>query len=140
MITGIMAALTAISSPVTAWVKGKAETKRIETHYKAKIKEAKVDAQIKRIQQGDETASDMDILSVKDRGWKDEYLLIVVTTPLILVFFPNMVSYIEEGFLALEKVPEWYMWILLGVFIDTFGFRRILRNTLQAYLDKRFNH
>ena len=134
-----MAGLSAISSPITAWVKGKAETNRIETHYKAKIKEAKVDAQIKRIQQGDTAATELDMVALQTRGYKDELLLIITVSPMVLVFFPGMVAYIEAGFEALKRTPEWYLYAVLAVYIDGLGMRRLFRDILGAYIGKKFN-
>ncbi len=139
MITAIMAGLSAISSPITAWVKGRAEVKRIDTHFKAKVKEAKVDAQIKRIQQGDTAASELDMVSLQTRGYKDELLLVITVSPMVLVFFPGMVSYIEAGFEVLSTTPEWYLYAVLAVYIDGLGMRRLFRDILGAWVGKKFN-
>ena len=55
--------------------------------------------------------------------WKDEYLLIIFTVPLILAFIPSMVQYVEAGFEALEATPEWYRWLVTGMVVATFGLR-----------------
>ncbi|MGR5392243.1 hypothetical protein ACPV4V_24890, partial [Vibrio crassostreae] len=39
-------------------------------------------AQVKRLQSGDEKAADLDRVSLKDRGLKDEFILLVVFVPL----------------------------------------------------------
>ena len=115
------------------------QRKLIERQDEFKIKHAETKAKIQRIQSSDTAAINMDVLSANNRGWKADYLLLIVTIPLILSFIPFMVIYVTEGFEALEKVPEWYMWVLLGVFIDTFGFRRVLRLVLEKYISKKFN-
>lgn len=120
--------------PVKAIIDGVRENKR----QKSELKAARHEAQVARIRQGDEQAAAMDELSAQNRGWKDDYLLIITTAPLVLCFFPVFVGDIQAGFAALENLPEYYMYLLAGVYIDTFGFRRILRNVLDKWLARRF--
>lgn len=129
---------TAIISGAFDLIKHRSERKRIERKGELDIKQAKTKAQIVRINKGDDSAVNMDMLSAQNRGWKDEYLLFIVTLPLILSFFPQMVPFVTKGFDALKNVPHWYMWLLAGVYIDTFGFRRILRVGLENLIEKKF--
>ncbi len=138
MISIALKALELVGGGVVKYFQAGADRKKIKIESDAKIFEAKTTAKIKRIESGDNAAINMDAMSIDGRGWKDEYLLLIVTVPLILCFIPSMVAYVAAGFVALENVPEWYRWLLLGVFIDTFGFRRIMRNVLETYLQKRF--
>ncbi len=90
-------------------------------------------AQVKRLQSGDEQAADLDRVSLKDRGLKDEFILLVVFVPLILSFIPDYAEYVQEGFKALEFVPEYYWYIVGAVVIDTFGFRSMVRYLLEFF-------
>ncbi|MDE1465312.1 hypothetical protein [Spartinivicinus poritis] len=102
--------------------------------HKAELKQAIHKKQLDEIQQGNISATELDSLSIQSRGWKDDFLLIVTVTPLVLCFVPEMGSHIKNGFDVLNaSVPEWYMVALALVYIDTFGFRRILRKTLENY-------
>lgn len=62
---------------------------------------------------------------------KDEYLTIVLTAPLIVIFYasvwgdPAMVSQVKEAFLAMSSLPEWYQWCFMGCVAATFGLRSI---------------
>jgi hypothetical protein len=62
---------------------------------------------------------------------KDEYLTIVLTAPLIVIFYasvwgePAMVSQVESAFKAMSKLPEWYQWCFMGCVAATFGLRSI---------------
>ncbi|WP_240205904.1 hypothetical protein [Vibrio sp. CyArs1] len=97
-----------------------------------------IKAKIERIKKGDESASKLDEVSIKQRGWKDEYLLILTTIPLSLSFVPDYASVVQMGFDALAKTPEYY-WCALGmIYIDTFGFRRMVRVAFEHWLQKRF--
>ncbi|BDU41051.1 hypothetical protein [Vibrio nigripulchritudo] len=88
------------------------------------------------IRQGNISASDFDVLSVKTRGRKDEYLLILTTIPVLLSFIPDYAQYAYAGFEALEQVPDYYWYLLVGIYIDTFG--RILRPVIETYLKNQF--
>jgi len=125
---------------VKDWVMSEETRKAKREESEDRIQEAKVVAQITRIADGDTQAATMDALSVAQRGWKDEYLLLLATLPMIASFIPPLVPAMEEGFLVLGTLPQWYMYVLIGVYIDTFGFRRILRNVLEAFLNKRFGN
>ncbi|PSW06261.1 hypothetical protein [Photobacterium lipolyticum] len=132
---GIIASL--ISGGVSLY-KNRQETKAKESERKDRISEAKTTATIERIQQGDNNAAKLDELSIAQRGWKDEYLLLITTSPLVLCFIPDMAQYVDAGFAALLIVPEYYWYGLSMVYIDTFGFRRMLRVAAERWLEKRW--
>ena len=62
---------------------------------------------------------------------KDEYLTLVLTTPLIVIFYasvwgdPDMVSRVNDAFIAMSSLPEWYSWCVMGCVAATFGLRSI---------------
>ncbi|MEJ2765544.1 hypothetical protein VV869_16455 [Photobacterium sp. MCCC 1A19761] len=56
-----------------------------------RIREAKTQAEIRWIETSDDNAAELDQLSIAQRGWKDEYLLLITTTPMVLCFVPGMV-------------------------------------------------
>jgi hypothetical protein len=62
---------------------------------------------------------------------KDEYLTIVLTAPLIVIFYasvwgdPAMVSQVKSAFKAMSDLPEWYQWCFMGCVAATFGLRSI---------------
>lgn len=62
---------------------------------------------------------------------KDEYLTLVLTAPLIVIFYasvwgdPAMVTQVKEAFSAMSSLPEWYQWCFMGCVAATFGLRSI---------------
>ena len=63
--------------------------------------------------------------SIEKAGWRPGFLTIVLSAPMILVFFPPMVVYIEQGFVALDQTPQWYR-ILIGVMVSSaFGIKKL---------------
>ncbi|GAB3531925.1 hypothetical protein [Photobacterium alginatilyticum] len=109
-----------------------------EQERKDRISEAKTTSTIRRIEQGDTNAAKLDELSIAQRGWKDEYLLVITTVPLVLSFVPDYAQYVALGFEALNTIPEYYWYGLGMVYIDTFGFRRMVRVAVERWIEQRF--
>jgi len=120
------------------WLSHRSKLKEVKRQSEIRIAEKKTEATIKRIENGDTHAATMDQLSVGERGWKDDYLLIIATIPLLMAFSPALLPLAIAGFAALDELPEWYMWVVLGLFIDTFGFRRMIRVALEGWLSRKF--
>lgn len=58
------------------------------------------------------------------RSWTRDYMTLVLSMPLILAFFPNMVPHIEAGFEALDGMPDYYK-AAVGVMIGaTFAYQK----------------
>jgi hypothetical protein len=113
------------------------ENKADEIKQDGVLKAAVSRAKAKRVAEGDTNAAKLDEISMNDRGWKDEYLLLLTTAPLILCFIPDYANYVSLGFDSLDKVPEYYWYGLAMVYIDTFGFRRMLRTAMEQWVNKR---
>ncbi|MCC4796991.1 hypothetical protein [Enterovibrio norvegicus] len=100
------------------------------------MEQARHDAKVNRLKNGDEKAADLDMVSIKERGLKDEFILLVVFVPLMLSFIPDYAPYVDAGFAALKSVPEYYWYVVAAVVIDTFGFRSMVRYLLEFFAFK----
>lgn len=118
--------------------KTKQKIKQINAEGAIKLAQTRVDARIKQAASDSDSAGRLDEIALQNVGWKDEFLMIVVTIPMILVFFPPMVPHVKAGFLALESMPEYYQYMVGGVFIYVFGFKRILLKIISAFIAARF--
>ena len=58
-------------------------------------------------------------------GWKDEFALVVLLAPAILVFIPGMKEYVKEGFDILATLPEWYQYLLYIAISASFGIKGV---------------
>jgi hypothetical protein len=57
-------------------------------------------------------------------SWKDEYLVLLFSLPLILCFTGEWGrSAVADGFAALEKMPEWYQYTLGVIVASSFAVR-----------------
>ena len=70
-------------------------------------------------------AKDWDTVAQQNAGnsFKDEWLTLLFSIPLILCFIPSAVPYVKEGFAVLEEMPDWYQYLLSLVVACSFGVR-----------------
>ena len=61
--------------------------------------------------------------SIRNSGWKDEMVIIVLSIPLVCVFIPPLQPYIATGFDHLATTPDWYRWLVMMIYAATFGIR-----------------
>jgi len=79
--------------------------------------------QIELIQNGQKLDNAWELEQIKNSGWKDEFVLLLLSIPLVMSFIPEMQPYVVEGFAALSTTPEWYQWLILAVFTAVYGIR-----------------
>jgi len=115
-----MSIFTALIGPVAGLAKNYLSNK-------AEEKQAQHQAKMSVIQNDADWESKMANAS-KD-SWKDEFWTIVLSIPVFMVGYAiaaNDVSVIDRvatGFEALEKLPEWYQYLLFIAISSSFGIR-----------------
>ncbi len=102
-------------------VGGYMETKKA----KAKQKLVKIEAETSLMEKQIAGEIDWDVAAQKNSSgsWKDEYLTILFSIPLLLCFLPWTVEYVERGFAALALTPEWYKYTLGVIVSASFGIK-----------------
>ena len=80
-------------------------------------------AKTQRASESEGRDHEWELLSIQNSGWKDEWVLIVLSIPMILSFIPVTVLYVEEGFRVLEETPTWYRVVVASIYLATFGLR-----------------
>ena len=73
-----------------------------------------------------------ELASIANSGWKDEWVLIVLSIPMILVFIPWTQPFIASGFAALDTTPLWYRTTVMTIYLATFGIRLWRRDMNKA--------
>lgn len=131
----IGAIATLITGGIDAY-KQRGKNKAEQLKRKDELEQAKHRASVERIQRGETNASNLDELSIKNRGWKDEFIMLVVFIPLMLSFVPDYAIYVKQGFAALENIPEPYWYVVGAVVIDTLGMRAMVRYLLEFFSHK----
>lgn len=93
---------------------------------KRELEDAKHARRVEVVQQGRVNEATWNQKHVESSGWKDEYMTIVLSAPMILAFFPDMVPHIQAGFDALETMPDWYKAGVALMISAAFGYQRFV--------------
>jgi len=122
--------LTALLGPISelagTWLKSKVDTKAAET--KAKVAKSEAEAQIMLSRATSEADWEKIMAEGSQSSWKDEWLTILFSIPLVLVFTGNWGrEVVANGFAALEIMPDWYQYTLGVIVAASFGVRSATR-------------
>jgi len=111
-----------VTSIVGGIVQGKMEQKAAET--KAKVAKAEAQAQIMLSQATSEADWEKVMAEGSRDSWKDEWLTILFSVPLILAFSGEWGrDIVEDGFVALNAMPDYYRYTLGAIVSASFGIR-----------------
>ena len=117
--------LTALIGPIAnlagTWLEGKVEKTKAETG--AKVARAKAEAPIMEKKATGELEWDLEMARGSQSSWKDEWLVILFSVPLILAFIPGMEGVVANGVAQLEAMPQWYQYSLGIIVAASFGVR-----------------
>jgi len=110
-----------IANIAGTWVEGKAE----ETKAKAvaKVERAKADAEVSKKVATGEINWEANMADATRDSWKDEFALVVLLLPSILVFIPSLTDNVKAGFAVLNELPEWYQYLLFIAVSSSFGIK-----------------
>lgn len=125
MFSWITTILGVIGKPIASTIEGWTARKKVKLEGDLKIAQAKTEATITRLQTKQEADIAWENLSIQNSGWKDEYLTILLSIPIVMCFIPYLNSYVFAGFAALDKCPEWYKWCFMIVVASSFGYRKV---------------
>ena len=107
-------------------VEGKAEEKAAVA--KTKIAKAEAEAEIMKVAATSEANWEKIMAKGSVNSWKDEWLTILFSIPLILVFVGDTGrEIVANGFEALELMPDWYQYTLGVIVAASFGVRSATR-------------
>ena len=110
-----------IANLAGTWLEGKVEKTKAETG--AKVARAKAEATIMEKKATGELDWDLEMAKGSQSSWKDEWLVILFSVPLVLAFIPGMEGVVANGFQQLETMPQWYQYSLGVIVAASFGVR-----------------
>jgi hypothetical protein len=120
-----------IAEPIKEWQKRKTlevkqEDEQLKRQHELNLK--KIDVAYELAKQGQKIEADWDTNAQMQMKytWKDEYLMLLLSVPMVMAFVPSLAPYVEEGFKVLQKTPDWYMLSFIGIVAATFGLRWLL--------------
>ena len=119
----IQALIGPIAELAGGWLKGKADANAAAANLK--LVEAEAKATIMKNAATSESDWDRIMAEGSQNSWKDEWLTILFSIPLILAFLPFEWAdrAVTNGFDALEQMPSWYSYTLGVIVAASFGVR-----------------
>ena len=115
----IQALIGPIANLAGTWFQNKIEKTKADGQ--AKVAEAKARATVaKKVATGQVEWEGATVDS-----WKDEFALVVLLAPAILVFIPGMREYVQSGFEVLATLPDWYQYLLYIAISASFGIKGV---------------
>ncbi|MBJ64689.1 MAG: hypothetical protein CMB55_07855 [Euryarchaeota archaeon] len=112
----IQAILPIVGDLAGSWLKGKAEEKAAVA--KTRIAKAEAEAEIMKVAATSEASWEKVMAKGSVNSWKDEWLTVLFSIPLILAFCGDWGrEIVSNGFAALEAMPDYYQYTL-GVIVS----------------------
>ncbi len=131
-------AITPITNLAGTYLKTKAdemkaasETKQIGLRADADVKVANANAANHLAQSGQTQTYDLDRIAMEqmDKTWDDNIMRYILLAPLVLAF-AGFNEEVKAGFAAFKEMPDWYQYLVIGVYVVTFGMRGLLNKLL----------
>lgn len=111
-------------------IKGIIDNKKARQEKQQEIDLRKIEKQGELDIANQQATTDYDIQALKqsERSWKDEYLTILLSLPVIGSFIPGVQDSVVLGWDYLAKAPVWFQVAFIGVIAATFGLRWLFGN------------
>ena len=119
----IQALIGPIANLAGTWFQNKVEKTKADGL--AKVAEAKARATVAEKVAAGEVAWEGKMADATVDSWKDEFALVVLLDPAILVFIPGMREYVKDGFEILATLPDWYQYLLYIAISASFGIKGV---------------
>ena len=109
----MLSIITSLAGLAASVVDGKTAVKKAEAQTKMKIATGELDW-------------DLEAMKATQNSWKDEWITLLFSIPLILAFCGDWGNAIvQRGFVALETMPQWYQYSLGGIVSASIGLRSV---------------
>ena len=92
-----------------------------------KVARAKAEATVMERKATGEIDWDLEMAKGSQSSWKDEWLTVLFSIPLVMAFIPGMEEVVSNGFAQLNAMPEWYQYSLGVIVAASFGVRSATR-------------
>ena len=112
-----------IANLAGTWFQNKLEKTKADGQ--AKVAEAKARASVAAQGAAGKVKWEGKMADATVDSWKDEFALVVLLLPAILVFIPGMREYVKEGFEVLATLPDWYQYLLYIAISASFGIKGV---------------
>ena len=115
---------------------GWAKRKQAKVLHKIKMSELSLELREKRLQAEIDADISIDKINTENmqNSWKDEFLLLIFSMPVILCFIPGCDIYVLAGFNALSNTPVWFQVIYLTMALTIYGHRKLAKLFANRFL------
>jgi hypothetical protein len=119
-----------LAGGVVGWFERKQKLAQTKAENEAALEQARTQAEIARLgkSQDAEIAWDQEAVSQMKLSWKDEYFVVVWTTPLWLAMLPFewALTASTAFFQTMDTAPDWYVTGMSVMIAASFGVRKII--------------
>ena len=94
---------------------------------------ARFEAEANAYREGRAQTHEYDMTALKNMKttWKDEFIMIIWFTPIIMLFFPGLQGYALKGFQNMALVPYGYWMVIFGIVAATFGLKWLFQKRVE---------
>jgi hypothetical protein len=110
-----------IISLASSWIEGKVEKTKANAAAEVALKNA--EAIVYERKATAEVDWDLEAIKGSQNSWKDEWLCVLFSIPMIMAFIPGLEGVVARGFEQLEMMPDWYQYSLGVIIAASFGIR-----------------
>ncbi len=114
-----------IVSLASSWIEGKVEKTKANAAAEVALKNA--EAIVYERKATAEIDWDLEAIKGAKNSWKDEWLCVLFSIPMIMAFIPGFEGVVARGFEQLEMMPDWYQYSLGVIIAASFGIRGAAR-------------
>jgi len=113
--------IPAVTELAGGWLKGKAAEKAAKSQ--VKVAKAEAEAEVMRVAATHEAGWEKIMAESSKDSWKDEAWTILFIVIIAMCFIPPLQPYVERGFDALARTPDWFQWAMYASIGASFGLR-----------------
>lgn len=123
---------------VSSWFNTKQEINKVKVEAEKKVIVAKAEADSQRLLRESSQDYDLNTMAVQNMSgsWKDEFILIFICIPLIMLFIPEYQVTAAAGFTAFGEAPIVYQVLVVSIFLSIYGLRDVLKTVLSIMLGR----
>lgn len=111
--------------PVTTLVKGWVDRKKAKQSSEQRINEAATEAKIRRLETSQQGDIAWENTALNNSGIKDEVMMTVILTPMVMCFIPGGDAIVRAGFAAMnESLPAYWEAAFMATVAVSYGLRK----------------
>lgn len=124
----------AVIDGVVEFFKTRQTIKAAKDQRKDELKKLDLEKKLATIERAQLSDLEADSLARKMAGYMDDISFYLFLAPLVLVFHPDMVEHVKNGFAALDTLPEWWKYSLGLMLASVWGYKRLVTPIIEQVI------